>query len=128
MKLEAKEFIETTSRLEQAFDKEYTSQQQKIMFEELKNMSIERYKKATQKLIRENKYLPKISDILEKSKEVVLEKKNEERVVCKRCDSTGFIVYKKKVFGREYDFVARCECANGLNISNQIPLASEIGL
>ncbi len=64
--MEINEFIETTSRLEQYFDKEYSNEQRQIMYEELKNMPVEKYKELVDECLKKCKYLPKLADILPK--------------------------------------------------------------
>ena len=49
------EFIEATSRLEKYYEKEFSIEQQRIMFEELREVSVEKYKKAITYCIRNNK-------------------------------------------------------------------------
>ena len=57
------EFIQATSRLEGYFDKEYKTEQLKEMFIAVKGWTIEKYTKAVNYCIRNNKYLPKIADL-----------------------------------------------------------------
>ena len=59
------EFIEATSRLEKYFERNYTTEQLQIMYEELKNLSIDRYKQIIARCIRNYKLLPRIAHILE---------------------------------------------------------------
>lgn len=60
------EFIEATSKLEMYYEKEYTDEQRKIMFEEVKDMPIKKYQELINNCIRSCKFLPKLSDILGK--------------------------------------------------------------
>lgn len=139
------EFIESTSRLESYFEKEYTTEQRKIMFAELKELSVERYKKAITYCIRNGKFLPKIADILNAAKEVKLNvTANKVIIECKKCKSIGYVPYYKKIEdgGREiiYQYFAVCDCGNakkydGTTISDilhrskfYVPLISEIEL
>lgn len=57
------EFITATRKLEQYFDKNYTLEQLKIMFEELKELELSRYNQIITNIIRTNKFLPKIAEI-----------------------------------------------------------------
>lgn len=60
------EFVEATSRLETYYEKEYTDEQRKIMFEEVKNMPIKKYQESINRCIRTCKFLPKLADIIGK--------------------------------------------------------------
>ena len=93
------EFIEATSRLEQYYDKEYTNEQRQIMFDELKDLEITRYRRLISAVIRKNKFLPKVSDIIEANIEEPYGTKNEDKEIiqCNKCNSTGYILYTKKV-------------------------------
>lgn len=139
------EFIEATSRLEKYYEKEFSIEQQKIMFEELKEMPVEKYKKAITYCIRNSKFLPKIADILNAMNEAkVTVAKEITRIECKNCKGIGYIPYYRQIEngGKKitYQYFAVCECGNekrydGRVISDTehrskfyIPLISEIGL
>lgn len=128
------EFVEATSRLEKYYDKEYTKDQIQIMFKELKEMGIDRYRQLISAIIRKNKFLPKIADFIEMDKEIPrMMERTTEKVDCKKCDGKGFILYKKLIENGpnkkiEYQFGARCDCANGNNFSKDILTAQQIGL
>lgn len=126
------EFITTTRKLEQYFAKDYTAEQLKIMFEELKDLPLERYKQIIANIIRTERFLPKIADFLEinaKLPKIVSDEKKEE---CLRCQATGIVVYRKLIKqGNEevfYQFGARCICSNGEKLSKNIPSVLEIGI
>ena len=57
------EFVETTGKLERYFNKEYTDEQLKVMFETFKSWSAEKYEKRVKCCIINCKYLPKIAEI-----------------------------------------------------------------
>ena len=128
------EFIETTSRLEKYYDKTYTKDQLQIMFKELKEMGIDRYRQLISAIIRKNKFLPKVADFIEMDKEIPrAEQKTTEKVDCEKCGGEGFILYKKLIENGpnkkiEYQFGARCDCANGNNFSKDILTAQQTGL
>lgn len=139
------EFIEATGRLEKYYGKEYTGEQRKIMFEELQNLNIERYKQLIAMLIRKSKYLPKVADFTEVDIETPYTKKeNTQKTECKRCNSTGYLIYTKiiKDGNRELknQYACLCSCGNakryeGWNVSDKryksehyTPFAQEIGL
>lgn len=124
------EFVEATSRLEQYYGKEYTTQQLQIMFEELKQLAIERYRQLISAVIRKSKYLPKVADIFEANIEepYINQEHKDEIVECKRCNNTGIVTYIKIIEGMEYTFGARCNCKNGLKEPQIIPSVNEIGI
>lgn len=114
--MEISEFIEATSRIEDYFGKEYTQTQLKIMYDELKDFSIERYKKLISSVLKKNIYLPKIANFIEANKEEPYsqEQKEIEKIDCKKCNSTGYVTYKKtiKELGYVYEYGAICGCGN----------------
>ena len=54
--MQSGEFIEATTRLEQYYGKEYTNEQRQIMFDELQNLPIERYRQLISMLIKKSKF------------------------------------------------------------------------
>lgn len=144
--MEISEFIEATARLEQYFGKEYTKEQIQIMFDELKDFKITRYKKLVSEAIKQCKFLPKVADFIQIDFETQYskEKEEKERIECNKCNGTGYVMYKKKIdnganaFYNEY--AAVCSCGNakvydGLKIADArhksdyyIPTVNELGL
>ena len=140
------EFVEATSRIEQYFEKEYSKEQRKIMYEELKEFSAEKYKRLVSAVIRKNKYLPKVADFIEVNKEDIFtpQQNKTEKIECKKCNSTGYIIYTKstKDGGIEIknQYGAVCDCGNakkyeGWNMLDSrhksnyyTPNANELGL
>lgn len=140
------EFVEATSRIEQYYDKEYTTQQLQIMFEELSALPVERYRQLISAVIRKSKYLPKIADIMEANVEEPYTGNDTQREVieCKKCNSTGYVLYTKLVKngGKDlkYTYAAVCSCGNakqydGTTIMDKehrsdfyTPLAVELGI
>lgn len=139
------EFINATSRLEKYYDKEYTTEQRKIMFDELQNLSIERYKQLISTLIRKSKFLPKVVDFAEVNMETPYMKQDEtQKTECKKCNSTGYLIYTKIIKdgnrNLNYQYACLCNCGNaekyeGWNTSDKryrsnyyTPYAEEIGL
>ena len=137
------EFIDATSRLENYYGKEYKKEVLKIMHEELEHLSLERYKFLISKAIRKCKYLPKVCDFVELEIEnpdvTAIEEK--ERVDCKKCNSTGIIVYAKKIQNGnkalKTQYAAICDCGNhkqykgwehSLNSEYYTPMAKELNL
>jgi 5-methylcytosine-specific restriction endonuclease McrBC regulatory subunit McrC len=67
--MQISEFIQATSQLEKYFKKDYTEQQRQIMFEQLKDLSIEQYQNAIHVAFGKCKFLPRVAELKEYSKE-----------------------------------------------------------
>ena len=116
--MQSGEFIEATGRLEQYYDKEYTNEQRQIMYDELKDIEIERYKRLISIVIRKSKFLPKVADIIDANNEEPYTKyaDKQEKIECKKCNSTGYIIYNKVIQdgNKKYTvpYGALCDCRN----------------
>lgn len=116
--MQANEFIEATSRLEKYYGKEYSKEQLEIMFEELKTMDISRYKQLISVVMRSEKYLPKLVAFFDADKNVsyAQEEKERQKVQCKKCNSTGYVIYTKVIKDGTRNFSnvygALCDCEN----------------
>lgn len=139
------EFVEETANIEKFFNKELSEFERVVWFKEFKNTSIERYRQVINQVYRNCKFMPKLADMVSinnelKTTTIPTEVTKEE---CKKCNGNGFIIYKKIIGDgnnkKAYDFVARCDCSNGLdyayderNMSSKgkyyIPTISEINL
>lgn len=132
------EFVETTSKLEHYFDKEYKTEQMKIMFDALKSWNIEKYKRAVNYCIRNCKFLPKLADLTNIDIDFA-QVKNKEKIEftkCKKCNGEGFIKYFRVTSNGEkpitYEYIALCTCTNAqkqreINKYN-LPTLAEIGM
>lgn len=132
------EFVEATSRLERYYDKEYSNEQLKIMYDFLKDWNKEKYIKAINYCLQNNKYLPKIADLTGANINIakVKEDKRISFVKCDRCNGEGFIKYFKEVKNGndtlKYEYIALCICENAkkqkeINKYN-LPTLVEVGL
>lgn len=130
------EFIQVTARAEKYYDKEYTNEQKKIMYDILKNWTVQEYSKAITYCIENCKYLPKIADIkqikVDYKPNYTQEQDNFEYVKCEKCKNTGFIRYYKKLDQYTYEYVALCTCENGKHYKQNgygiLKFIPEIGL
>lgn len=110
------EFVEATSRIEKYHGKQFEIEQLRIMFEELENIDIERYKQIIAKLIRTNKFMPKISDILDLNDSLPKIKNSENKSYekCEKCNGTGYILYHKLIPNgskkSDYIYATACSC------------------
>ena len=128
------EFVEATSRLETYYEKDYTDEQRKIMFDELKNLSIERYRKVISQCIRSCKFLPKVADLIKANGDIIETGENKEitKYECDKCNQTGYVIYTKIIQdgGRAipYTYALRCTCKNGENANQKVPTYAEMGI
>lgn len=140
------EFIEATSRIEQYYCKEYTNEQRKIMFKELGDIGIDRFRQLTSAIIRKNKFLPKIADFIEANIELPFSasKENLQKVECKKCNNTGYLIYTKVIKDGDRElknqYACVCDCRNarkyeGWKVSDKqyrsnfyTPLVQELGI
>ena len=109
------EFISETATIEKYYGKDLDEFQRKIWYEELKSISVPRYRVILREVLRTSKFMPKLADILEIHKSLPYTSSNteQETVECKRCNSEGYITYKKIIENIPYLFAARCTCKNG---------------
>ena len=144
--MELSEFIEATSRLENYYGKEYSTEQRRIMHDELKTLPIERYRQLISAVMRKSKFLPKIADFMEANIEEPYTGKKEEKqkIECRKCHGTGYLIYTKVIkdgdFERKDTYAAVCTCGNakqykGWEIADKrhksefyTPMAEEIGV
>lgn len=123
------EFIEITSDIEKFYEKELTTEQNRIWFEELKTINKERYRQISREIYKTSKFMPKLADIIEINQKLPSVIKKENKVYeCTRCNGVGIVIYKKIIDGYTYDFGARCNCQNGMQLSKSIPSIDEVGL
>lgn len=114
------EFIEETANIEKYYDKELDEFQRKVWYDELCKIDISKYRMIIKEIYRHNKFMPKLADIIEINSNLTYKPKEiiEETVECNRCNSKGYIFYKKIVKNGAkdiiYDMFARCDCKNGL--------------
>lgn len=91
------EFTEIIEQVERFYNKEIPEEQKQIMFNELKNMEVTRFKYIISQHYRTSPYLPKLPDILEINKKLGYAKTNNNKNKCKDCNGTGYILYKKEI-------------------------------
>ena len=132
------EFIQATTRLENYYGKEYTTEQLKIMFDFLRGWTVEKYMKAINFCLKNNKFLPKIADLTnaEIDNNQVQNKEKIDFVKCDKCNGEGFIKYWKTIQNGgkpiQYEYIALCTCDNAdkqrsIN-GHKLPTLAEVGL
>lgn len=146
MKIE--EFDEEVSKIERFYQKEkaITDEQRQIWYRELRNLDIERFRYIVAQIYRTSKFLPKLADILEINANLGYSQAKQEQNInkCKRCNGTGYIIYKKTTKNGAndmlYEFGAICSCRvkskyEGWKVTDEryrsnfyTPFAEEVGL
>lgn len=106
------DFIATIKQLENYYQKEMTDEQKKIWFENLKKMDIRRFNYLIGQLYKTQKFMPKLADVLELNNAIgqVQQDIKENKVDCKECNNTGYVLYWKKANNTSYQFMAVCKC------------------
>lgn len=140
------EFIEATTKVEAYYGKEFTKEQRQIMFEELQDIRIERYRQLVSIVIRKSKFLPKIADFVEANEDIAFSTKKDEtpKIKCRKCNSTGYLIYTRVIKDGDREFknqyASICNCGNtkkyeGWKVTDKryrsnfyTPLAQEIEL
>lgn len=119
--MQISEFIEETSKIEKFYEKELDLFQRDIWFQELKNITVQRYRQIIKQVFNKCKFMPKLADIVSINEELPYVKTNKEpaqKVECNKCHGLGLVFYKKYINNGdrklEYEYAARCSCKNGL--------------
>ena len=106
------EFREQTADLEQFYEKNLNQTQVQVWYEELRDYTKERYKRAIRKVCKTSQYKPTLSVILEAIRSVDSEQTVRESEPCKACGGSGYVMYKQITQGKEYEYVSLCNCKN----------------
>ena len=112
------EFIQATNDIEKFYDKELNKFESQQWYNELKNMSIERYRYIIKQIYRKCKFMPKLADIISIDEQTAYTKGKKTEIPkekCDICEGKGFILYNKIYENRSYQYLAHCKCANALN-------------
>lgn len=74
--MEIQEFVEAKNKLEKFYKKELTKEQTEEWYKDLKNIDIQTFKKAINKLAKKNKFMPTLSEIRKEIPENNIQKIN----------------------------------------------------
>jgi hypothetical protein len=114
--LTIEEFVKATNRLESYYGKEYTIEQRKIMYNLLKDWSIQDYIKGVTYCIENCKYLPKVADFKQMKADYkpnyTQQTDDFNYINCKKC-TKGFVRYYKQFENYKCEYIALCTCENG---------------
>ena len=111
--MQYKEFCENIDELQRYYKQELNETELKIWYENLKFMTIDRFKYIIAEIYNKNKFMPKLAEIIELHKSLGYTTINETITVqgnCKKCGNTGYVTYKKIIQNMPYTFVAICNC------------------
>ena len=110
------EFRELTADLEQFYEKNLNQTQVQVWYEELRDYSKERYKKAIRKVCKTSQYKPTLSVILEAIRASSGEQVVRESEPCKACGGSGYVMYRQIFEGIEYEYASLCNCKNAIGL------------
>ena len=138
-----KEFVDYITELENYYNQKLNDTEKEIWYNSLKFMTVERFNYILSQLYEVNKFMPKLSEVLDMHKQIPYTAKKEEREIksgCKKCNGTGYVFYTKEINNKKYKYSAVCDCgrcerydgkkcADPKNKSNYyIPTIAETGL
>lgn len=84
-----------------------------IYFQEMQYITPDKWQLIEPMIFRKYKFMPKIAEICEIKKEVKDETQKKEKIFCKICNSSGYILVKKIIDDYPYEFGYACICGNG---------------
>ncbi len=119
--MEIEKFNEIIEEIQKYFSKEYNEIQKQEIFKYFSKYSEKRFVYIVSKIYQNNKFLPILADLIAIDKEIpyrAIEKneiKKTDNKICPICQNNGFVLYKKRANGLEYEHIAYCECPAGLN-------------
>lgn len=114
MKIE--EFMNEVKQLENFYGKDLTDEQKQIWFKELRYLELPRFKYIETQIYKTLKFMPKLADIIEINSSLGYSQvKKDEKIKCKKCNGTGYLIYTKIIdngTGGKYKNVygAICSC------------------
>lgn len=133
--MQINEFIEVTSRVERYFEKEYTTEQRKIMYEQLRGIDVKRYIDITTQCLKTCKFLPKLADIFKAKTDISEVGRNDFKrsiVHCDKCAGTGYVLFSKIICDGNkkiaYSYSAKCTCENAIYANKKIATYQELGI
>jgi DNA-directed RNA polymerase subunit M/transcription elongation factor TFIIS len=138
-----KEFVQYTQELENFYGQKLNDTEKNVWYESLKFMTIERFNYIIAEIYKINKFMPKLSEIIDMHKQIPYTQATQQKEVkghCEKCGDTGYIIYTKLVEGKPYQYATVCDCGrqnryDGRTIQDEkhrsdfyVPTIDEIGL
>lgn len=110
--MQFKEFNEYIRQLQNFYGQNLSETELDVWYENLKGMSLERFNYVIAEIYRTNKFMPRLSEILEVNKTIPYKPTQTEikSGKCEKCDNTGYVIYTKEVEEHKYLYSAVCDC------------------
>lgn len=110
--MQFKEFNEYIRQLQNFYGQNLSETELDVWYENLKGMSLERFNYVIAEIYRINKFMPRLSEILEVNKTIPYKAMQSEikSGKCEKCGNTGYVIYTKEVDGHKYLYSAVCDC------------------
>lgn len=122
-----KEFMQYIQEIQNYYGTELNETEMNIWYENLKFLSVERFNYILSELYKTNKFMPKLSEVLDMHRQIPYTEKQEEvREHCEKCNDIGYVVFKKMIQGMPYEFAVLCNCGRQKN--KDMPTIDDIGL
>lgn len=138
-----KEFMDYIAELEKYYGQSLNSVEKEVWYRNLSFMSIERFNLIMSEIYKTNKFMPKLSEVLDMNRQIPYTPRTDETQIkkhCEKCNDTGYIFYNKIIDGKNYQYAAVCDCGreqryDGTKINDEkhrtkyyCPTVSEVGL
>lgn len=108
-----KEFIDYVTELQNYYNQELNETEVEIWYESLKFMTVERFNYILSELYKINRFMPKLSEVLDMHKQIPYTVGKQEKNInghCEKCNDTGYIIYTKIINNMPYKYTAVCDC------------------
>lgn len=106
------EFKIETKTLEEFYGKDLNYTQTNIWYDELKNYNADKYKEAIKRICKTSQYRPSLAQVIEEITKIKRSEEAREKVECKLCKGTGYVLYHKQEKGQSYQYACLCNCRN----------------
>lgn len=138
-----KEFTQYIQELQRYYGEKLNETEAEIWYKNLSFMTIERFNLIMSEIYKTNKFMPKLSEILDMHKQIPYTATVPEKEIkghCEKCNDTGYVIFTEVKDGYPYEYAAVCECGRANRYSGKectdprnksdyyIPTTNELGL
>ena len=136
-----KEFTQYVGELQNFYGQQLSEKETEMWYKNVAFMSIERFNYILEEIYKTNKYMPKLSEILEIHNSIPYEEKEiKVKGNCDKCNNKGYLLYTKTINGMNYTYACVCDCGrqkryDGTKVQDiknkskfYIPTLQEIGI